>query len=43
MPNLKMIRVRSKFDELFENKIDLSDALNDEDRTHIPYHRYSPS
>lgn len=39
MPNLKMIRVRSKFDELFENKIDLSDALNDEDRENKYYTR----
>ncbi len=34
-----MIRVRSKFDELFENKIDLSDALNDEDRENKYYTR----
>lgn len=38
MPNLKMIRVRSKY-ELFENKIDLSDALNDEDRENKYYTR----
>lgn len=32
MPNLKMIRVQSKLDELFTDKIDLTDATNDEDR-----------
>ena len=39
MPNLKMIRVQSKLDELFENKIDLSDASNDEDRENKYYTR----
>ena len=39
MPNLKMIRVQSKLDELFVNKIDLSDASNDEDRENKYYTR----
>lgn len=31
MQNLKMIRTQSKLDELFTSKIDLTDALNDEE------------
>lgn len=39
MPNLKMIRVQSKLDELFTNKIDLTDATNDEERQNKYYTR----
>lgn len=39
MPNLKMIRVQSKLDELFANKIDLTDAINDEERKNKYYTR----
>lgn len=39
MPNLKMIRVQSKLDELFANKIDLTDATNDEERQNKYYTR----
>lgn len=39
MPNLKMIRVQSKLDELFANKIDLTDARNDEERQNKYYTR----
>ena len=39
MPNLKMIRVQSKLDELFENKIDLTDASNDEEKQNKYYTR----
>lgn len=39
MPNLKMIRVQSKLDELFKGKIDLADASNDEDRENKYYTR----
>lgn len=39
MPNLKMIRVQSKLDELFANKIDLTDATNDEERKNKYYTR----
>ena len=39
MPNLKMIRVQSKLDELFENKIGLTDASNDEERENKYYTR----
>ena len=39
MPNLKMIRVQSKLDELFDNKIDLADATNDEERQNKYYTR----
>lgn len=39
MPNLKMIRVQSKLDELFDNKIDLTDATNDEERQNKYYTR----
>ena len=35
MTNLKMIRVQSKLDELFANKIDLADAKNDEERQNM--------
>ena len=39
MPNLKIIRIQPKLDELFENKIDLTDALSDEDRANKFYTR----
>lgn len=39
MTNLKMIRVQSKLDELFANKIDLADAKNDEERQNKYYTR----
>lgn len=39
MPNLKMIRIQSKLDELFANKIDLTDTTNDEDRQNKYYTR----
>lgn len=39
MPNLKMIRIQSKLDELFTNMIDLSDAPNDEERQNKYYTR----
>ena len=39
MPNLKMIRVQSKLDELFANKIDLTDATNDEEKNNKYYTR----
>ena len=39
MPNLKMIRVQSKLDELFNNKIDLADASDDEERKNKYYTR----
>ena len=39
MQNLKIIRVQSKLDELFENKINLADALNDEDKENKFYTR----
>lgn len=39
MPNLKMIRVQSKLDELFVNKIDLSDATNEEEKHNKYYTR----
>lgn len=39
MPNLKMIRVQSKLDELFINKIDLSDATNEEEKQNKYYTR----
>ena len=39
MPNLKMIRVQSKLDELFANRIDLADAKNEEDRRNKYYTR----
>lgn len=39
MPNLKMIRIQSKLDELFANKIDLTDTANDEDRQNKYYTR----
>ena len=39
MPNLRMIRVQSKLDELFTNKIDLTDATNDEERQNKFYTR----
>ncbi len=39
MPNLKMIRVQSKLDELFANKIDLTDTTNDEERQNKYYTR----
>lgn len=39
MPNLKMIRVQSKLDELFENKIELTDASNKEERENKYYTR----
>lgn len=39
MPNLKMIRIQSKLDELFKNKIDLSDVSNDEERENKYYTR----
>ena len=32
MPNLKMIRVQSKLDELFNNKIDLAEGSYNEER-----------
>lgn len=39
MQNLKMIRIRSKLDELFTNKIDLTDTINDEERQNKYYTR----
>ena len=39
MPNLKMIRVESKLDELFANKIELTDTTNDEERQNKYYTR----
>ena len=39
MPNLRMIRVQSKLDELFTNKIDLTDTTNDEERQNKYYTR----
>ena len=39
MQNLKMIRIQSKLDELFVDKIDLEDASNDEDRHNKYYTR----
>lgn len=39
MPNLKMIRVQSKLDELFTNKIDLTDTTNEEERQNKYYTR----
>lgn len=39
MQNLKMIRIQSKLDELFANKIDLTDATNDEERQNKYYTR----
>lgn len=39
MPNLRMIRVQSKLDELFTNKIDLTDTANDEERQNKYYTR----
>lgn len=39
MQNLKMIRVQSKLDELFANKIDLADATNDEELQNKYYTR----
>lgn len=39
MPNLKMIRIRSKLDELFDGMIDLSDAKSDEERQNKYYTR----
>lgn len=39
MPNLKMIRVESKLDELFTNKIELTDTTNDEERQNKYYTR----
>lgn len=39
MPNLKMIRVQSKLDELFNNKIDLADASDDDERKNKYYTR----
>lgn len=32
MPNLKILRIQAKLDELFENKIDLSDATNPDEK-----------
>ncbi len=39
MPNLKMLRVQAKLDELFENKIDLSDATSLEEQSNKYYTR----
>ena len=39
MPNLKMLRVQAKLDELFANMIDLADAKNDDDRNNKFYTR----
>lgn len=39
MPNFKMIRIQSKIDELFENKIDLKDAKTEEERQNKFYTR----
>lgn len=39
MPNLKMIRIQSKLDELFNNKLDLTDASNDKERQNKYYSR----
>ncbi|SHF58294.1 AIPR protein [Lactonifactor longoviformis DSM 17459] len=39
MPNLKMIRVQTKLDELFKDKIDLSDAKNPDEKNNKYYTR----
>lgn len=39
MPNLKMIRIKSKLDEFFKKKIDLTDASNDEEKQNKYYTR----
>ena len=39
MPNLKMIRIQSKLDELFKNKIDLTDTTNNEEQSNKYYTR----
>lgn len=39
MPNLKMLRIKTKLDELFEDKIDLSDTKNSEEQTNKYYTR----
>ena len=37
--NLKMIRIKAKLDELFENKIELTDIQNDQDKINAYYTR----
>lgn len=39
MPNLKMLRIKTKLDELFEDKIDLSDTKNSEEQINKYYTR----
>lgn len=39
MPNLKILRIQAKLDELFENKIDLSDSTNPDEKTNKYYTR----
>lgn len=39
MPNLKILRIQAKLDELFENKIDLSDATNPDEKNNKYYTR----
>lgn len=39
MPNLKMLRVQAKLDELFKDKIDLSDVTNPEEKLNKYYSR----
>lgn len=39
MPNLKILRVQTKLDKLFKDKIDLSDTRNAEEQTNKYYSR----
>ncbi|MCM1175810.1 MAG: AIPR family protein [Blautia sp.] len=39
MPNLKILRVQTKLDELFKDKIDLSDIRNEKEQTNKYYSR----
>ena len=39
MPNLKLLRVQAKIDELFREKIDLSDAANPDEKENKFYTR----
>lgn len=39
MPNLKLLRVRAKVDELFKDKIDLSDTTNPDEKGNKFYTR----
>ncbi len=39
MPNLKILRIQTKIDELFKNNIDLSDTANEDEKKNKYYTR----